>query len=119
MAMIEEFFSIAPNIIFTTCLIPDNIPLPHEWWYYSLETGQHISFYTRKSLEIIAKKYNKQYVHYHDLHVFSDKKISEKKLRFAVKRATAINYFIKKQSLIGTDYQDAVARIKGVDKQIK
>ena len=29
---------------------------PLDWWYYAFETGQHISLYTRKTLEMIAQK---------------------------------------------------------------
>lgn len=38
----------------TTQVLPDPAPLPGEWWYYTPETGQHISFYTRRSLKELA-----------------------------------------------------------------
>ena len=55
---IESLLSIAPNILFTTNLIPSPAPLPSDWWYYGLEHGQHIGFFRVKSLMYIAKKYN-------------------------------------------------------------
>lgn len=44
---IEELKSIAKisdMIIFFTELLPNYIP-DKSWWYYSFETGQHISFF--------------------------------------------------------------------------
>lgn len=45
------------SIIFTTNILPDKIPKPGEWWYYGLDHGQHISFYSRRTLEFIADKF--------------------------------------------------------------
>jgi Methyltransferase domain len=43
------------RLLATTHLVPDPAPLPQDWWYYTLESGQHISFYTRESLEHLAE----------------------------------------------------------------
>lgn len=48
--------SISRNILFTTKLLPEPVPRPEEWWYYALEHGQHISFYSQKTLEFIAHR---------------------------------------------------------------
>ncbi len=40
----------------TTQLVPDPVPAPEDWWYYTLESGQHITFYTRESLERLAHR---------------------------------------------------------------
>jgi len=45
---IESMLKISKNIIFSTELLPDPIPKPEDWWYYGLEHGQHISFYSKK-----------------------------------------------------------------------
>jgi len=56
---IENMLLISKNIIFTTELLPSPVvPYPDKWWYYGLEHGQHISFYSEKTLNYIAKKYN-------------------------------------------------------------
>jgi hypothetical protein len=54
---IERMLSYSRSIFFTTLLLPEPPPRPGEWWYYVLDQGQHISFYTRKSLEVIAKRF--------------------------------------------------------------
>jgi hypothetical protein len=44
------------NILFTTQIVPKPTPAAENWWYYGTEHGQHISFYSLKSLELIAHK---------------------------------------------------------------
>jgi hypothetical protein len=44
------------SILFSTELLPEPAPQPGDWWYYALETGQHISFYTEASLRGVAKQ---------------------------------------------------------------
>ena len=57
---VEEFSSIienyAPNFIFiSTQLFDENTP--EDWWYFTPTTGQHISFFTRKSMALLASKF--------------------------------------------------------------
>lgn len=42
----------------------------NDWWYLSPESGQHVFFYTEKSLRFIAKKYGYVLVHNGNLIVF-------------------------------------------------
>ena len=51
---VRKLLSISDAIFFTTELMPPRYPLPTEWWYYALEQGQHISFYSRRSLVVLA-----------------------------------------------------------------
>jgi len=74
---IDKIFTISKNIIFSTELLPDPIPKPEEWWYYGLEHGQHISFYSRKTIQAIAKKYGIYYYSSGNLHFFTHKKINK------------------------------------------
>lgn len=75
---IEESLSSvgADSIIFTTELYAGPPPSPAEWWYYTFETGQHISFYQHRTLEFIAKKLGLQFSTAHGIHVLSRKPIS-------------------------------------------
>ena len=54
---IEKILSFSRNILFTTLIVPKPCPLPNQWSYYALETGQHVSFYSIRSLQIIAEKF--------------------------------------------------------------
>jgi len=55
---LEALLKLAPNILFSSSLLPDANPKPGQWWYYAPHEGQHIAIYTRKSLEILAAKYH-------------------------------------------------------------
>jgi hypothetical protein len=43
-------------LLTTTQVLPQPTPGPREWDYYTLETGQHITFYTPASLEALARR---------------------------------------------------------------
>lgn len=76
---IEKIFSLTDTVLFSTELVPDTTPKPNEWWYYCLEHGQHISLFSKSSLEYIANKYNYNLISNNsNLHIFSKKKISNK-----------------------------------------
>lgn len=76
---LNKLLSIAPNILFTTRIIPEPIPKPGEWWYYGLENGQHVGFYKIKTLKMLAEKTGKYFVsdgcRYH---LFTEHKINSK-----------------------------------------
>jgi hypothetical protein len=41
-------------LIATTEVFQGPPPAPERWWYYAFETGQHISFFTRQTLGVLA-----------------------------------------------------------------
>lgn len=53
---IQQIFKSAKNLLFSTILLPHPAPKPCEHWYYALEHGQHISFFTLNTLKAIADK---------------------------------------------------------------
>lgn len=72
---IEKMFKIAPNILFSTRLITKQVPEAN-WEYYGLEHGQHVSFYSRETLNFLAKKFNKNLCSDgKNIHLLTDKKI--------------------------------------------
>lgn len=69
---LDYIFSMTDSFLFSTELIPDkNI---ENWWYIGTEHGQHISFYSKKALQIIAKRFNKVYYPCGNLHLLASKK---------------------------------------------
>ncbi len=52
----RKMLSLSDSIFFTTELAPDSINSVNDWWYFIPETGQHITFFSRKSLTILAQK---------------------------------------------------------------
>lgn len=74
---IENMLKISKNILFSTELFSAKPPLATEWGYYGLNHGQHISFYSLKTLKFIAKKYNLNlYSNGKTLHLLTEKKIN-------------------------------------------
>ncbi|HEY4744638.1 MAG TPA: class I SAM-dependent methyltransferase [Desulfuromonadaceae bacterium] len=72
-----SMFSLSDTILFTTFL-NDNLTKDElkEWWYLGEYNGQHISFYSAKSLHIIAERHGAAYyTNGIDTHLFSRKRI--------------------------------------------
>lgn len=78
MAEIEKMLEISDSILISTLIYDgSNIPIPGEWWYYGLEHGQHVSFYTRETFEYIARQYKLNYYCIaQDLHLLTKKKLN-------------------------------------------
>jgi hypothetical protein len=55
---IKRIINMTDVLYFSTALLPQNLPLVKNWWYYVPSTGQHISFYSKKTLKFIATKFN-------------------------------------------------------------
>jgi len=103
------------NVLFSTYLIPNNNPKPDEWWYYTTDHGQHISLYSRKSLEVLAKKFNKNfYSNGKNVHLLSGKKIPGAFFKLLTYPVIA-NYFAPisgKESLLDSDYKTVLENLK-------
>lgn len=110
-----EMMKHSDNILFSTFLIPPNNPKPGEWWYYALDHGQHIALYSRKSLEVLAKKFNLNfYTNGKNLHLFSKKKKNNflfKVISFPYV-SKMMNPFLKSKSLLNDDYNMILSQLK-------
>lgn len=74
LAEVEKMLKFADSILFSTELQPKNIIEREDWWYFSPESGQHISFYTKESLEALAEKFNLNlYTDNNALHILTRK----------------------------------------------
>lgn len=79
MEEIEHLFSVSSNILFSTLIYDKELKYKEfeDWWYYVPETGQHISFYSQKTLQYLADKFNVYYYRIHDgLHLFSHQRLN-------------------------------------------
>ncbi|MBI1792662.1 MAG: class I SAM-dependent methyltransferase [Chloroflexi bacterium] len=87
LAEIETMLSFSRNLFFSTVLL-QRPPQPlNDWWYYGLEHGQHISFYSLQSLHVIARKFNLK-LHYSNgsLHFMGDPLINPLLIKIAFDR---------------------------------
>lgn len=53
---LESVARTTDRLLMTTQLLPEPTPRPDEWWYYALETGQHITFFTGEALRKMARE---------------------------------------------------------------
>lgn len=82
---IEKISKYSSTIIFSTDLVPSTIPEIENWVYIAHETGQHIAFYTEKSLQIIAEKLEKNYYRNGNLHIFTNEIFTTKQIEVGLK----------------------------------
>jgi 2-polyprenyl-3-methyl-5-hydroxy-6-metoxy-1,4-benzoquinol methylase len=86
---IDKILRISDNILFSTELLPSPVPRPQQWWYYGLEHGQHVSFYSVKTLNHLANKYALNfYTDNRFVHIFTKKKINETTYKFLVRMSS-------------------------------
>jgi 2-polyprenyl-3-methyl-5-hydroxy-6-metoxy-1,4-benzoquinol methylase len=90
---IKGMLEYSSNIFFSTELQPKNDL--ENWWYIAPESGQHVSFYTLKSLEILAEIQN--------MKLFSNKK----NLHYITSNPTMTNFKFK---LIGSSIFNFLSR---------
>lgn len=79
------------TLIFSTQVYFGDSPPPQDWWYYSFATGQHISFYQGRTLQVIAEKLGLRFYSANGMHIFTDHKLNTLTLRGLSSRAS---YFI-------------------------
>ncbi|MCG6913510.1 class I SAM-dependent methyltransferase [bacterium BMS3Abin03] len=74
---LDKIYKISDSILFSTRIFYGKPPKPDEWWYYSLNAGQHISLYSRQTLNYLADRFN-LYLNTDNksFHLFSKKKIN-------------------------------------------
>jgi 2-polyprenyl-3-methyl-5-hydroxy-6-metoxy-1,4-benzoquinol methylase len=70
---IRKMLEKSDDILFSTLILPQDIPAL-DWWYYGFEHGQHISFYSKKTFETIAKTLKLKYTYLDKLHLLSKNK---------------------------------------------
>lgn len=113
MAGLDEVLTYSKNILFTTDLLPEPAPKPEDWWYYGLEHGQHVSFYTRKSLEMLAEQKGLNfYTNGVTVHLFTERKISAALFFLLARHRTAslIAPLLTSKSLLKSDFRSVTGK---------
>lgn len=102
------------SVLFSTRLLPDPPPAPGEWWYYAVETGQHLSLYTNSALAALANRFNIGFASSSsgDLHLLTNNRRALRRFRFAARRNVAhySRLFRRRKSLIEKDYESLTGR---------
>ena len=101
---IEKMLSYSDSLIFSTELQPKNeIKNVDDWWYFTPQTGQHISFYAEKTLKYIADKYHLFFYSNRPLHLLSKKKY--KKNPLTIEKSNEDKNRVEIMSLTQPDYE--------------
>lgn len=83
---IKKILTISKNVFFSTNLLDDSKVPDNSWWYYGFEHGQHISFYSLKTLKYLARKNNLFLCsNKKTLHLFLEKKLNNFIFLFLIK----------------------------------
>jgi 2-polyprenyl-3-methyl-5-hydroxy-6-metoxy-1,4-benzoquinol methylase len=117
MTELERMFSYADSVLFSTEILPrGEIKKVNDWWYFAPHTGQHIAFYSRRSLEILGQQFNRQlYTNGHNLHLLTNKKFVLNPVKLVSNYHNSINrilsrHFNRRGSLIQPDYDNALLK---------
>ncbi|MGD1074632.1 MAG: class I SAM-dependent methyltransferase [Thermodesulfovibrionales bacterium] len=95
---IETMLALSRNIIFTTDLLPSPVPQPEDWYYYGLPHGQHISFYSLRTLQYIADRYRLKLYSVYPLHILTPKNLSSASLKLLLRlRGLGLFLYVKRK----------------------
>lgn len=103
----ERLLARSRNILFSTEILPAAAPAPHDWWYFGLDHGQHVSFFTIESLKVLAKKFSLNfYTNGTSIHLFTEKKLSPFVFNLALLYpfAVTVNALCRRPSLLPSDH---------------
>ncbi len=91
---IEKILNISKNILFSTEIKKESTP-NQDWWYYGFNHGQHISFFSKKTIQFIADKYNlNYYTNNHNIHLLTRKKINKLFFKLITNKKTGFIFYI-------------------------
>lgn len=110
---LSALMKLSPNVLVSTCLIPEPTPRLTDWWYWMPSSGQHISFYTINSLRALASRFERFLLSSGPYHLFTKDPKSRHLFKLAThfKSARILNLFYQRPTLIGADLQRAINNI--------
>lgn len=106
----EQLLPVCKLFICTTELVPEPTPLPGEWWYYSPSTGQHVTFWTKRALGVLADRFDMHLASDGNLHVFSRRRLPPGLVQLAArpKVAALLSPWTARPTLRDEDYERAL-----------
>jgi hypothetical protein len=113
-AELQRLDQMAENWFVSTEVVPDPPPKPDQWWYYVLDGGQHISLWSRRALEIVAKRYNRNLISYRGMHLFCVGSLNPHWVRLLMRNrgSRLLDTFRRRRSLLQDDFQRALTGIQ-------
>jgi hypothetical protein len=87
-ALVDEVFDKygARTLVLTTELAPADLTSTRDWWYVVPDTGQHISLYQRRTLEVLAETRSLRFHTRGTIHLVTKERYGERSLDIALSR---------------------------------
>lgn len=103
---IEKMLSLSETILFTTELQPADPNSLNNWWYFTPETGQHVSLYSLQSLHKLAERFHLHLLSHNNLHLLSKTKRNSLLYIMSFRRSfqKATSFLKKRNSLLSSDF---------------
>lgn len=76
MPILQELSKSSNSIIFSTEIIPNTIRSLENWWYLGVNHGQHVSLWSRRSLEEAARRLNMKLHSLGSIHILTKYELS-------------------------------------------
>ena len=107
MSELESLMDASENVFVSTLMVPDPAPSLERWWYYVPSSGQHVSFYARKTLEFIARRFDRHLQTTGAYHLFTKRPVSDVRFRLAThpKASKIIGRLRRRPSLTPIDFE--------------
>jgi len=96
----------------TTFVLPTPPPRLDAWWYYSLSSGQHVTFYTERSLDVLADRLGYRRFSAGEFHLFSHRTVPNRTLRLLVSERfrRVVKRRLQRRSLLPDDYESLTGK---------
>jgi hypothetical protein len=107
---LQSMLQFSSSILFSTLLMPPSLPRPGEWWYYALESGQHIALYSLASLEALARRFGlRLYTDRKSIHLLTNRRIPAWRFQLCCRYRAAkiVNLTSRRGSLTEADHARA------------
>jgi hypothetical protein len=118
MEEISKILASGKSLLFSTELLPQlAIKTVDDWWYFSPDTGQHIAFYSEKSLSCLALKLGCNfYTNGSNLHLFTINKFRTNPIKIPYLYTAVMDKLLKRNfnnpnSLIKNDFIFALSKL--------
>jgi hypothetical protein len=107
---LAKLMDLSDNVFVSTLVVPQPTPRLSDWWYYSPTSGQHIAFYTKDALQLLANRFGRSLLSVDSYHLFSKLPQSEALFRLATRFRVAkiVNRIYRRPSLIEDDHKRMV-----------
>lgn len=113
---LEKMLKFSDSILFSTTVQPNNNVTPESWWYFTPETGQHVSLYSHKTLRVLADRFGLNYYWSEkNVHLLTRKSISQPIFKLIANSRVAKWYnkiYSKNGSLLKKDFVQIQSELK-------